>query len=219
MSYPSLVLKNQFGEESNNFVIGGSSEIWCNFIVDSTNGNGLGIRSLKGSGVANVFMHTSATPLGGNPNPASGYVLIQLSQPYAGYMGGTFGAVSPVSGTPIAVTVGTNVGWAYVITAVGTTSLSGWQSLGLPVGVVPAVGVSFVATSTTTTTGTGYIEVPTASGVDHVEVIGNPNLTSNVSTGALLLCQYLFEGSATAPADGSVIGLTFEMIPVPGPVI
>lgn len=34
--------------------------VHCNFVVDSTNGNGLGIRSLKGSGVQNVFMNTSA---------------------------------------------------------------------------------------------------------------------------------------------------------------
>lgn len=36
-------------------------EIDCNFIVDSTNGNGLGIRSLKSNGfIRNVFMNTSA---------------------------------------------------------------------------------------------------------------------------------------------------------------
>src|SRR5665213_3357227 len=45
----------------------------CSFIVDSTNANGLGIRSLKGSGrVAQVFMHTTATPATGNPNPVAG---------------------------------------------------------------------------------------------------------------------------------------------------
>ena len=44
----------------------------CNFVVDSTNGNGLGIRNLKGPAVANVFMHTTATPAPGNPNPAGG---------------------------------------------------------------------------------------------------------------------------------------------------
>lgn len=36
----------------------------CNFVVDSTNGNGLGIRSLKGQGVKNVFMNTSASMTG-----------------------------------------------------------------------------------------------------------------------------------------------------------
>lgn len=43
----------------------------CNFIVDSTNGNGLGIRSLKGPAIKDVFMHTSATPAPGNPNPSA----------------------------------------------------------------------------------------------------------------------------------------------------
>lgn len=33
----------------------------CNFVIDSTNGNGLGIRSLKGSGVQRVFMNSSAS--------------------------------------------------------------------------------------------------------------------------------------------------------------
>lgn len=32
----------------------------CNFTVDSTNGNGFGVRSLKGQGIASVFMNTSA---------------------------------------------------------------------------------------------------------------------------------------------------------------
>src|ERR1700679_2275117 len=31
----------------------------CNFIVDSANGNGLGLRSLKGPGIKNVFMQSS----------------------------------------------------------------------------------------------------------------------------------------------------------------
>src|SRR5580698_1169620 len=75
-AYPSLVLKNQFGETSINVLQGGSNQIDCNFIVDSSNGNGLGIRSLKGSGCASVYMHTSATPAAGNPNPASGYILV-----------------------------------------------------------------------------------------------------------------------------------------------
>lgn len=48
----------------------------CSFIVDSANANGLGIRSLKGSGrVAKVFMHSSDEEgafLAGNPNPVSG---------------------------------------------------------------------------------------------------------------------------------------------------
>ncbi len=36
----------------------------CNFIVDSTNGNGLGVRALKGQGVRAVYMHTTASMTG-----------------------------------------------------------------------------------------------------------------------------------------------------------
>lgn len=98
----------------------------CNFVVDSTNGNGLGIRSLKGQGVENVFMHTSATPGKGpngylNPNPAVGCALIQLSSNYNRYLGGFSGFVSPVTGGAINIASGANltVGNPYVIISAG----------------------------------------------------------------------------------------------------
>jgi hypothetical protein len=43
----------------------------CNFVVDSTNGNGLGIRSLKGPGIQNVFMHTTVSPGQGNSSQST----------------------------------------------------------------------------------------------------------------------------------------------------
>jgi len=99
----------------------------CNFIVDSTNGNGLGIRSLKGQGVKNVFMHTSATPgpgVGGmvNPNPAAGYAWIQLRSGYQRYLGGFSGFASPTSGSAIQInsgTAGLTVHNPYIIASVG----------------------------------------------------------------------------------------------------
>jgi hypothetical protein len=98
----------------------------CNFVIDSTNGNGLGVRSLKGQGVENVFMHTSASPGKGangylNPNPAAGYALIQLSSNYNRYLGGFSGFVSPLTGSPIAINSGgaLTVGQAYVIVSPG----------------------------------------------------------------------------------------------------
>ena len=217
--FPSLVLKNQFGEESNNAIIGGSSQIQCSFVVDHANGNGLGIRSLKGQGVAKVFMHTTATPAVGSPNPAVGYIVVQLSSAYAAYAGGTAGFVAPISGTPINVTSGLTVGQAYIITSVGTTTAAQFQSLGLPTGIVPAPGVSFIATSASAGVGTGVVEVPmaTGSGIDHIEIVGDPNLTSGPSQGgAQIICLALGGAplAATAPADGTVIGLTFNMIPV-----
>lgn len=197
----------------------------CNFIVDSANGNGLGIRSLKGQGVENVFMHTSATPGLGpngllNPNPASGYILVQLADNFNRYYGGFSGQVSPLSGTPILVTTGVTQGLAYVIVSVGTTTPDQWRKLGVPPGVTPAVGVAFIAKATTTATGTGAIEVPaaTASGIDHIEVIGDPNTTlaavpqggsPNIGGFMVLACE--LGTTLTAPADGTAIGLTFYL--------
>src|ERR1700677_2888352 len=36
----------------------------CNFIVDSANGNGLGLRSLKGPGIQAVYMNSASAPAG-----------------------------------------------------------------------------------------------------------------------------------------------------------
>lgn len=230
MAFPTANLTNQFGETTKNFVRGGSSQLYCNFIVDSANGNGLGIRSLKGQGIKNVFMHTSTTPLGGNPNPAVGYVLIQFSSNYAAYLNGTYGFVSPVSGTPINVTTGVTAGLTYVITSLGTTSASQWAALGVPAVITPALGVAFVAPANATATGTGVIEVPsnTGSTSNHLEIIGDPNTTLNPSdsSGALVLCQLLSATNSStttlkplAPADGTVIGLTFNMVPLPSATV
>lgn len=100
----------------------------CNFIVDSANGNGLGIRSLKGSGVQNVFMYTSASAGKGNngylnPVPATGFALIQLQNNYNRYAGGFSGFVSPLSGSNVAInSTSLTVGNPYVITSVGHAS-------------------------------------------------------------------------------------------------
>lgn len=102
--------------------------IECNYIVDSTNGNGLGIRSLKGANVKNVFMHTTQTPGTNNgytnPNPLAGYALIQLSNNYNKYAGGFSGFVSPLSGSNVAINGSAlTAGQPYVITSVGHASL------------------------------------------------------------------------------------------------
>jgi len=101
-------------------------KIDCNFVVDSTNGNGLGIRSLKSNGyVRNVFMHTTQTPGSNegylNPNPAAGYALIQMKSNFNKYLGGFSGFVSPVTGSNIQIASSSVLtdGIPYVITAVG----------------------------------------------------------------------------------------------------
>jgi hypothetical protein len=219
---PTLVTKQQQGEQNNQFLIGGSNQIDCNFIIDHANGNGLGQRSYKGSPlISNVFCHTSATPAAGSPNPAAGYAVVELSQAFLGYIAGFSGFGSPLSGTPINVTSGLTVGKAYVIVSVGTTTPAQWQALGLPANQVPNVGSAFICTSATDGVGTGVVEVDAASGVDHVELVGDPNQTVNPLTGGgYFIVKFVFEGAAAQPNDNTVIGFRTSLnAPSAGPVI
>lgn len=120
----SKVLGNTQGNNGGRFYSFGSqpSLIDCSFIVDASNGNGLGIRSLKGQGVQNVYMHTSSTPAAGNPNPAVGYAAVQLSANYNRYLGGFSGTIAPTTGSALNIDSGSaalSVGNPYIITSVG----------------------------------------------------------------------------------------------------
>ena len=273
----------------------------CSFIIDHTNGNAFGVRSLKTSGrIASVFMHTSpaattftsvfasgvtlitvssvlnlrvggtvtdsttsgnipggttisaiypgtsqvllsqatagasaASPgdtlsfaataaLAGNPNPASGLIVVNLQDNYNTYLGGYSGFVSPVSGTPISISGSSvlTIGAVYTIVSLGTSTQANWVAAGLAANITAAVGVSFIAKITGGGTGTGQVEAPASgfSGIDHIEVIGDANLMNSngvhvlgAGNGMQLILACLFEGALTAPADGTVIGLNFYM--------
>lgn len=196
----------------------------CNFIVDATNGNGLGIRSLKGAGIANVYMHTSATPSASNPNPANGLIMVQFVSQYERYLGGFSGFVSPLSGSNVTATVANVVN---TITSLGTATLAQWQAVGLPAGVVPAVGAAFIATATATIGGSAAIQLKAAggSGIGSIEAVGDPNqtiiskvplLASQVqpigpANGGYMLLACMQDGTLTAPAAGSVCSLSFYL--------
>lgn len=193
----------------------------CNFVVDSTNGNGLGIRSLKGPAVQAVYMNTSATPASGNPNPAAGSILIQLADNYNRSMSGFDAIVSPVSGTPLtSTTSGTPVIIVSLGTATAAQSLSDFRAKGLPRGITPAVGVSFVPTSSGVIGHSAAVEIAAAlgSGVASIETLGDPNLsiapdpTQNQGYGASFILQCRdYAGAIVAPANGSVISLSFYL--------
>lgn len=195
----------------------------CNFIVDSANGNGLGQRSLKGEGFHQVYLHTSATPLAGNPNPAAGLILVQFSDVYSRVLASANSIISPLGTSVTATTTHT----AQVITALGTATLAQWQAVGLPKGITPSVGISFVATASATIGGSATVAPTASSLIDHLEGAGDP--TAAVSsmmvktypagtsanaigstTGGYALVQCLNSSNAlTAPADGTVISLQF----------
>jgi hypothetical protein len=193
----------------------------CNFVVDSANGNGLGIRSLKGSGIQSVHMHTSATPSAGNPNPASGIILVHFQDTYNRYLSGFSGFVSPTTGSPVTATVNHTT---YLIASLGTATLAQWQAVGLPVGIVPAVGAAFTATASMTIGGSASVIQPGDSGIASIEVVGDPNTTiispcplsppqpAGPMAGGRIVLQCLNgSGVLTAPANGSVCGLNFYL--------
>lgn len=189
------------------------------FTVDAT--NGLGVTSVKSNGYArNVFMHTSTTPSSNNgylnPNPVAGYALIQLNNNYNHFLGMSYVFRSPPSGASLTATT---AGLAYQIITVGTTTLAQWQAAGLPAGITPAVGISFVAIATGSIGGTGTVNVPATAGavVAQAEVIGNPDLSSSnssiaVNGGAWLLVRFMdYAGAIVAPAAGSVCSMSLYL--------
>lgn len=91
-------------------------KIDCNFIVDSTNGNGLGIRSLKSNGyIRNVFMNTSAAFTGTSHTSTLIDSISDTSALKAGM---------PVqgSGIPINTTIATVVNSTSITLSAATTS-------------------------------------------------------------------------------------------------
>lgn len=205
----------------------------CNFIVDSANGNGLGIRSLKGPYVQNVFMHTSASPGNGNsnpqslnipvlnPNPAAGTIIVQLQDNYSRIYTGGNAIVSPVSGSALKIdNSALTAGVAYIITTLGNSTVAQWHALGVPAGVTPAVGGSFIAASVgagaNTSTSRVMASAAAGSAVMTIETVGDSNLAIAPSPGSaqgfgaqlILQCRNS-SGAIAAPADGSVISLSF----------
>lgn len=192
----------------------------CNFIVDSANGNGLGLRSLKGPYVSAAYMHTSATPAAGSPNPASGTIVVQLSDAYTRIYSGGHSIVSPVGSSQI-VSSGLTIGVAYVITILGDALPADWIALGIPAGVTPAVGLAFIAKATGAGAATVSRVAPTAaagSGVATIETLGDtnqaiaPKAPAAPALGAQIILQCRdYAGALVAPVDGSVISLSFYL--------
>lgn len=108
-------------------------------------------------------------------------------------------------------------GFAFVLT-VSDTNLQDWQAVGLPKGLAPAVGQSFIAKATGAGASTGTVKVPGVSGISSIEVIGDPNLSfgpmpmgGSPNVGGWILVQFLkpsLSGSAlgTHTHDFIIIG-------------
>lgn len=142
--------------------------------------------------------------------------------PAAGTLTFVSGTGSTTALTYSAASAGLATGFTFAQT-VSDTNLQDWQGVGLPKGLTPAVGQSFVATATGSGGSTGTVIAPGVSGIGSVEVIGDPNLSfapwtqgASAYQGAWILVQFLAPTSssvttpiATAPTNGSVVGMSF----------
>ena len=152
----------------------------------------------------------------GSASPAPGYLWVKFKNNFNKYLGGFSGFVSPLIATNIAIdSTLLTVGQAYVIVSTGTSTLSDWLAVGLPAGFTPTVGQSFIATKSGNGAGSGLVRAPSVSGVNSIEVVGDPNQTisnSNLAAnaGAMVLVQFLSNNVLTAPTDGSVCGMCFR---------
>ncbi len=187
----------------------------CEFTVDNTSPSG--VSNLKGPAVKAVFMDAGASPSALNPNPAAGTILVQLQDAYNQVLAVEHSIISPLAGSPSTATVS---GKASVITTLGTATAAqaaaDLQAVGLPIGIVPAIGVSFIATATATIGHSIAVDLPAAagSGVATIELAADPDATvspdptQNQGFGAQMILQCRdYAGALVAPAAGSRISL------------
>lgn len=185
--------------------------------------NGLGVTSVKSNGyVRNVFMHTSTTPTSNdgytNPNPASGYALIQFTNNFNYYLNGPVTMQVPTTGSTKIDNSALTAGDAYIISTLGDAPLATWQGVGVPPGITPAVGVSFIATAVGAGSNvyTSRVSTPASQAVIGAFVVGNPGVMLSSSSvaqygGAWLLLQFQDASfAATAPTAGTVVRASFK---------
>ena len=151
------------------------------------------------------------------PASGGGTIIVQLQDNYNRSLCGFNARVSPINGVPsTTVAAGTPV----IITSLGTATLAQWQAVGLPLGLTPAIGLSFVPTTSATIGGGATVEAPSilGSGVASIETVGDPNLSiapdlsksQGFGSQFILQCRS-YAMADVAPADGTVISLSFYL--------
>jgi hypothetical protein len=142
--------------------------------------------------------------------------------PSAGTLTFVSGTGSATALTYSSASAGLATGFTFAQTT-SDTNIQDWVAVGLPPGVTPATGASFVATATGAGGSTGTAIAVGISGITSMEVIGNPSSSlapqptgPSPHVGGWILVQCLAPTSTstttlipTAPTNGSVVGMCF----------
>lgn len=159
-----------------------------------------GTTQVKGQGVKAVYMHTSATPATGNPNPASGYALVELEYNYTRLYGLSTSVQSPLSGSNLAINGSAlTPGVPYTITDVGA-------------GAAGAVTVAPVA-DTSGSLASKYFSLYDSYGNTFIiwfSVSGVGSAPTGVSG---TLVQQTIASGATAAQVGTALAITINALP------
>jgi hypothetical protein len=108
-----------------------------------------------------------------NPNPVSGLILVQLQNQFSRLLSVQSSVQSPVTGGALTSVTTGNV---YTIVTVGTTTTAQFVAKGLPAGVTPAAGQTFLASASGALGGNGTVKIAGVSGIAQIEVAGSPIL-------------------------------------------
>lgn len=175
----------------------------CNIAIGASGAVG----TLKGPGISSV------TRL------AAGIYKVRFADNYNKLFGFWGHLRAPVTGADVAAGSLTP-GVVYQITALGTTTTANWVTAGVPAGITPAVGVSFLCAATSA--GTGTAKALGVSGITNIEILGDSNLQlSPIGVGliggyCIVKCLGPTAADDTAlvatdPASGSVLFLNFYL--------
>jgi hypothetical protein len=110
----------------------------------------------------------------------AGTYLVQLQDAYNKFLDFDYD-FTDVAGTPVLLSSALTVGNLYVITTLGGATLAQWQAAGVPVGTVPAVGVTFVAAAAGSGSDPSSAVAPlsgtSAASAVAVNIVGDPDTT------------------------------------------
>jgi hypothetical protein len=177
--------------------------------------------AVGGGNGAVTLSDTNAVTLSPPAASGGGVIVVQLQDNFNRSLSGIKALISPASGTDLKIdNAALTPGVAYIITTLGDATAAKWHAMGVPSGVTPAVGVSFIALSDGGSTNTSSSRVQTTalagSGIMTIETVGDPNLsiapdrTTLQTFGAQFILQcHDYSGANAAPADGTVISLAF----------
>lgn len=121
------------------------------------------VSSVQGGGIKNII------------RLSAGIYKILMEDSFARYLDSSFQLRGPGTGSTAVTAI--TPGVVYIILTLGNTTQAQWVTAGVPAGVTAAVGLPFLAAATSL--GTGTVSTPASSGIECVEIAGNPNVSVN----------------------------------------